>query len=252
MKGHPGVLYIDSNEPQAIAAGLSPIMPTTVAPINTWGKADYYWVDAAGNERMVERKQIGEALSDINTVEEQLQRHLHECDELTLLVEGVAMPTSRGAHIFEYNQRGYRDSAGDYREQGWYPGYEFKQQAKLWSRWHSFKYSLWHNAGVHVEEVSHWKGTVECISTAWTKSMDPSNTTLNRYVVPHMPPFHKNPHIDNLCRMQGLGLGEATAIKLIEEFGTVHGVMTAKYTDLVGIMGGAWAKKFLAGIGRED
>jgi len=241
MKGIPELLYIDSNEPINIVRGLYPTVQSAVTPTNVWGKADYYWVDPRGNERMIERKQIGEALSDIDAVEEQLGRHLHECDELTLLVEGVAIPTARGVQMFTYNSG---------KEQ-WLEGYELSHQPKLWSRWMSFKYSLERHAGVHVEEVSHWYATVEYISTAFKKSNDPTNTTLNRYVVPHMPPFHKNPHIDNLCRLKSMGMGEKTASTLIAEFTTFYGVMMAPYADLVGVMGGAWTKKFFKAIGRE-
>ena len=137
MKGLPGILYIDSFEPDAIAGGLKPIMPSTVVPVNTWGKADYYWVDIAGNERMIERKQIGEALGDLNAVEEQLQRHLHECDELTLLVEGVALPTQDGVQVYDYRDEQW-DTGQRWMQPGWYKGYAHRKQPKLWSRWHSF------------------------------------------------------------------------------------------------------------------
>lgn len=254
MRGLPGILYIDTFEPQLIVSGLEPIMSTVVAPINTWDKADYYWVDPQGNERMVERKQISEALSDLEAVEEQLGRHLRECAELTLLVEGVAMPTSTGVQTYDHYNQGdtIPHTNHQWKSEGWHKGHTHSKQPKLYSRWHSFKYSLWHNAGIHVEEVSHWKGSIEYIATAFEKSMNPSNTTMNRYVVPHMPPFDKNPHIDNLCRLKDMGLGEKNSIRLIEELGTFHGVMTAPYSTLVGIMGGAWTKKFLKAIGREN
>ncbi len=241
MKGQPGVLMIDHFEPDAIVNGLIPTVPTAVLPLNSgWSKADYYMVDPAGNERMVERKQLSEAISDLNAVEEQLGRHLHECNELTLLVEGVAMPTPTGVQIY------------DYKDGRWVRGYEHRNQPQLWKRWSGLKYSLIHNAGIQVEEVSHWHGTVQFLATWFQKSMDPTSTTMSRYVIPHMKPFHKDPHVDNLCRMKGMDIGEATAIKLVEELGTFYGVMNARYVDLVGIMGGAWTRQFFEAIGRED
>lgn len=252
MKGHIGILYIDSAEPTPIIAGLKPIMPTVVAPINTWGKADYYWVDPQENERMIERKQVSEALSDIDAVEEQLGRHLHECAELTLLVEGLAVGMSWGVQTYRYIDNKGRAAGREWVTPGWHKSHGHHNQPTLWSRWHSFKYSLWHNAGVHVEEVANWTDSIEHISTAYKKSMDPTNTTLNRYVVPHMPPFDKNPHVNNLCRLKDMGLGEKTVLTLIEELGTLYGVMTAPYATLVGIMGGAWTRKFFEAIGREE
>lgn len=240
MKGYTGILHIDHYEPYQISDGLKPDMPTTVVPLNDWGKADYYMVDPEGNERMVERKQVSEALSDLDAVEEQLGRHLHECDELTLLVEGVAMPTPTGVQTYNFTNG------------QWVQGYEHKRQPKLWKRWAGFKYTLRHNAGIHVEEVSHWHGTVQFLSTWFHKAMDPTSTTMTRYVIPHMAPFHKDQHVDNLCRLKGMGIGESTAIKLVDEFGGLHGVMTAGYADLVGLMGGPWVRQFFEAIKRED
>jgi hypothetical protein len=252
MKGHPGVLMIDHFEPDVIIHGLVPAVPTAVLPLNSgWNKADYYMVDPQGNERMVERKQLSEALSDLNAVEEQLGRHLSECTELTLLVEGVGLSTSQGVQTYWYTKTGAGPRYGRVPP-GWYAGYEHKNQPQLWSRWHAFKYSLWHNAGIHVEETSDWTGTVQFLSTWFNKAMDPTSTTMSRYVVPHMAPFNKDPHVDNLCRMKGMDIGEATALKLVAELGSFYGVMSARYVDLVGIMGGAWARQFFTAIGREE
>ena len=240
MKGHPNILHSDHFEPGNIYTGLGQVVPTVQVPLNAWGKADYYMVDPKDNERMVERKQLSEALSDLDAVEEQIGRHLHECDELTLLVEGVGVPTSRGVQTY------------DYANGRWSPGYAHKNQPALWKRWMGLKYSLRHHAGVEVEEVSTWHGTVQFLITWFQKSMDPTSTTLQRYVIPHTPPMDKNPHIDNLCRLRGMDIGESTAVKLVGEFTTMHGVMTASFSDLVGVMGGSWARQFVAAIGREE
>lgn len=241
MKGQPGVLMIDQHEPPAIVTGLSQVNTVSVLPLNlTWDKADYYMVDVPQeNERMVERKQLSEALSDLNAVEEQLGRQLHHCDELTLLVEGVGMPTATGVQIYTY------------KSGQWEKGYEHKNQPALWKRWTSFKHALRHNAGVEVEETAHWYGTVQFLGTWFDRANDPTSTTLKRYIIPHMPPFHRDPHVDNLCRLKGYGIGEATAIKLVEEFGSFYGVVTAEFADLVGVMGGAWTRKFFEASGRE-
>ena len=239
MKGHNGILYTDHYEPDSIINGLGQAIPATAkVPLNTWGKADYYMVDPSGNERMIERKQLSEALSDLDAVEEQLGRHLHECDELTLLVEGVGLPTSKGVQIFNYSNGHWRN------------GYTHTQST-LWKRWVGFKHSLRHNAGIEVEESSHWWSSIQFISSWYAKNNNPTSTTMTRYVIPHMPPFDKDPQIDNLCRMKDVGIREITATKLIGEFGSIYGVMTAGYAELVGLMGGAWTRTFFEAIGRE-
>ena len=240
MKGHPGLLYMDHFEPTQIRDRLNEVTPVAWVPLNTWEKADYYLVDLQGNERMVERKQLSEALSDLDAVEAQLGEHIRECDELTLLVEGVGVPTASGVQTYTYANG------------AWSEGYAHTRQPQLWSRWCGFKHSLRHHAGVEVEEVSHWYCTVQWLHTWFKKSLDPTSTTLQRYVIPHIPPMNKDSQVDNLCRLRGMGMGEKTALQLIGEFGTIHGVMTAGYADLVGLMGGAWTRKFLKAIGREE
>ena len=77
MKGLPNTLYIDSNEPENIINVLRPAVENcVVAPLNlSFGKADYYWLNLTEHEVMIERKQTSEAISDIDAVDEQLQRH---------------------------------------------------------------------------------------------------------------------------------------------------------------------------------
>jgi len=242
-----GVLYIDHFEPIHIIESIRTVVEVVaVVPLNTWGKADYYWIDMQGNERMYERKQISEALSDLNAVEEQLGRHLRECDELGLVVEGVAVPLASGVQIYRVD-----NNLTTFRR-----GYEHKNQASLWDRWEAFKWSLWHECGVYVAEVSTWLGTARHIVKAFQQSYKTEHTTLQRYVTPHIPPYDLNPHIDNLCRIKGhkegrnWGIGEKGAKILIDEFETYYNVITAKYSDLVGLMGGTWTRSFFEAIGR--
>lgn len=246
MNAQPGILYIDTFEPSRIVAGAEPVVPTQVTSLNLeWDKADYYLIDPLGNQRMIERKQISEALSDLDGLEEQLGRHLHHCDELTLLVEGVAKPMHNGVQTYLY--KGGIWVEGYFHEEK--PG---TKKHNLWARWNAFKYILWHDAGVHVEEVSHWQGTLTYLITWFKRANDPESQMLKRYIIPHMPPFHKNPHIDNLMRLKGFRIGQTTAVELINEFGTFAAVMNARRSDLVAVKGGAWTRNFFEVTGRED
>ena len=240
MNASPGILYIDTFEPSRIVAGAEPVVPTQVTSLNLeYDKADYYLIDPLANVRMIERKQTSEALSDLDGLEEQLGRHLHHCDELTLLVEGVAKPMAGGVQTYKF------------KDGRWIDGYFHKQQ-NLWSRWNAFKYILWHDCGIHVEEVSHWQGTLAYLITWFKRAQDPDSQVLKRYIIPHMPPFHKNPHIDNLMRLKGFRIGQATAVELINEFGTFAAVMNAPRSDLVAVKGGAWTRNYFEATGRED
>lgn len=242
MKGQQGILYVDNNEPTNIINALRPAVENlVVGPLNlSYDKADYYWVDIKNNERMRERKQLTEALSDIDAVDEQLQRHLHNCDELGLIVEGVGAPTIDGiqAYALTEDKRFYR------------PAWKHGKQPQLMSRWHSFKWSLRHGCGVLVEQTSHWSETVYSILADYNESMKPEHGTLSHYTHEHMPAWSRNLHIENLTRLKDLRIGEVAATKLIKEFGTFHAVINAGYADLVAIMGGTWTRNFLAKIGK--
>jgi hypothetical protein len=243
MKGEQGVLYVDSNEPDNIIDGLRPAVDRlVVAPLNiSFGKADYYWLNVVGNEVMVERKQTGEALADIDSVDEQLQRHLHNCDELSLLVEGIGVPTASGVQTYKLSKDG----------KYFIQSFNYDKQPQLWARWESYKWALWHDAGVFVAETNHWSHTVHHILTCYNQSQKVEHSALKHYTHEHMKPWTRNLQVENLTRLRGLNIGEVTALKLIKEFKTFGGVMNASYTDLVGIMGGKFTKQFLMGIGRN-
>ncbi len=253
LKGQPGILYIDQHEPSNIVDVVRPALPSVVSgiPLNTsYGKADYYWLNFESKESMRERKQIGEAISDIDAVDEQMQRHLHNCDELELIAEGVAMPTPDGVQTYKISKDG----------RFFRPDYQFKNQPQLWARWEAFKWDLWHDCNIAVIETNSWEQTAHHIVTSFKQSQKPNHHTLKRYTHEYMPKWitqehikewKRNPHIDNLVRLKGLRIGEVTATKLIKRFDTFFAVMNAPYAELVGVMGGKFAEQFLKGIGRD-
>jgi len=238
----PNVLYVDTYEPENIAKALGKVAPAVQVGLNNDGKADYYWLNLKDKQVMYERKQLGEALSDLDRLEEQLYRHLVECDELSLIVEGVGKATQSGVQIYKQGRWGWNVKGG----------HSFGRQPGLWARWESLKWSLWHECGVYVVEVSDWEQTVWHLNTAFKQTYRPEHTTLKRYTVPHIGQMSKNKHIDNLMRLHGCRVGEANAKRLVERFGSVRGVMQASEAELIGCMGGAWTANFMQTISKED
>jgi len=210
--------------------------------LNDNHKADYYWINVLKNQqywqRMYERKQLGEVLSDLDGFEEQMHRHLGECDELSAIVEGIGQATDGGAQVFSFAE-------GKLKK-----GHRFSNQPYLLARWEALKWSLWHECGVYVAEVSGWEQTIQHLVTAFRASYVEAHTTLRRYTVPHIPQMNKNAHIDNLMRLKGLRIGEVTAKRLVSKYETLAGVLNATETSLIGQMGNAWTTNFLKGVGR--
>jgi len=252
-------LYVDTFEPQEMLSLILQSVPEAVqVPLNNNGFADYKWQDIEGNIRQWERKQIGELLSDLNGVEEQLNRELATCDELTLVVEGFMAATALGVLCFHAYPSSYAQHRGDkFISDGvWLTqGHGFTQPG-LAQRWRSLKWSLVH-CGVEVVETLSLAETALHLTTAYKQSMKEEHTTLRRYVVEHITPFSPDYHVENLIRLlgpdrRGLGIGPERAVALIEAFGTFHAAVTAPRAELNAVIGVGNARRFIKGLGRDS
>jgi hypothetical protein len=239
------VLYMDEFEPDEMMALLKQSSSVVQIPLNRRGNADYWWTDINDNARQWERKQCGEAVSDLDAVEEQLNRELSTCNELTLVVEGIMQPTPRGVHTYRLSRDG--SYFHPYTE---IPRPEAKPQPGLWLRWQMLKQGLKY-AGVQVVETPSIISTAAAISAAFHSSMKPEHTTLRRYVQPHIAPFSNDPHVDNLARIKGAGIGPGQAKKLVARYKTFHGAVTAHKLTLIQVLGRKSAYKFMSAIGRD-
>lgn len=243
------LLYVDTFEPDTILNGLKAVIPTTVqASINSLGFADYKWMDAKGNQRQWERKQAMEAITDLDAVEDQLNHQLSTCDELVLVVEGIALPTPSGVQGYKLEvTRGKPFFRADYH----YPMVDkgMRPQPGLYAKYLAWKQGLAY-AGVQVVETVNIEETIAVLATAYTYSQREEHSTLKRYLTPHIPPFSPNQHIDNLARLKNTGIGLVKAQKLIAETHTFYGAVTAipEFQDQV--LGRATGKKFREAIGR--
>ena len=229
----PKILYSDNNEPANITNALRKRAPSHKGPLNNNGKADYYWIKLDNKQHMNERKQFAEALGDLDGLEEQLHRHLGECDELTLSVEGIPYVTDSGVMVYELVE-------GRLRKR-----HRFDKSPYLWQRWEALKWSLIHKCGIVVVEPRDWIQTVEYLIADFKASYEPEHTTLRRYTIPHIAQMSKNPHIDNLMRLHGLRIGEATAKRLVQRFGTLANVFKASEPELIAVMGKPWVDNFI-------
>mgnify|MGYP001563461845 CR=1 FL=1 len=238
------ILWMDSNEPREVEQLLRPLVPqVVVVPLNVAGHADYLWIDRKGNRRQWERKQLPEALGDLDALEEQLNREMLTCEELVLSVEGVGMQTASGVQTFL--------KRGNVWVAGWHcPPNKARPQPGLYQRWLSLKWSF-KACGVDVEEPVDTMDFAARLATAYKQSMVEKHTTFRRYVRPHIEPFHADLQVEQMMRLKDAGMGAVTAEKMIARFGTLHKAVTASYGELVGCLGGAGARKFLAAIGRE-
>ena len=243
----PNFLYQDVHEPNEIGTLIRQSAPLVdKMPLNPV-YPDWAWLDIQGNTRGIERKQFMECISALDAVEEQLNRELETCDELTLLVEGIGRPTQRGAQSFTMSRDGRF-----FRPEVELPAPDRKPQPGMWKRWEGLRWSLEHDVGVKVISTFDAETTAFAVSTAYNQSMKTEHTTMKRYVIPHIPPFSPNIQVDNLARLRGTGVGIKLAIKLINHYGNFYEVVTAPLDELEGILGEKITDKFLRGIGRYE
>lgn len=220
-----------------------------VTTLNIQGQADYLWVDGEGHIRQWERKQIGEILSDMDAVEEQLNREMRTSEELTLSIEGVWMPTADGIQI-------YNVTAGN---KFWRPGFKYDRRPGLTSKLMSWIWSLQHVVGIEVITTPHLDATAHAIAAAFRQSYKKpeEHTTMRRYLREHIAPFSPNPHVENFIRLvgagkRGTGIGPERAQKLIERFGTFWNAINQPKAVLEIWIGKSATENLFTAIGRKE
>ena len=75
----------------ALFPHLQKVMDVELKPLNP-SLPDAFWVCREGNTRGISFKQVGEVLSSLSAVEEQLSRDMQHVDRLDLIVTGVMVP----------------------------------------------------------------------------------------------------------------------------------------------------------------
>jgi len=234
------MLLIDENEPYQIEQLVAQSVPTSRAPLNQRGFADYLWHNQLGEIEQVERKQVGELLSKLEATEYQLLQERENKATLMLFLEGWAEPHPDGTQIWVPTKDGklmrpghiYRIPYAKY--EGWLIGLE--------------------KAGVLVWKTYTWIGTANAL-VLWYKSAERGeHFTLNRHL-PQKQVFHPDPHVQNLISVWKGGFGETLAIAAIEIFKTYWDVirqppeMLAEWIPGVGL---DKAKQLLRAVGRKD
>jgi len=241
-------LWVDDYEPREIIPLLAQSLDAIHAPLNHQGYADYMWLDVQRNRRQWERKQLIEYVGDMDGVEEQLNEELKTCDELTLVIEGIGIATSRGIQSFSRHGGGFTP-AFHFPPQKLLDDGKARPRPGLWTEYEGRKWGL-RAQGVQVIETTGLVGTAMALMGAYTASMKEEHTTFKRYLIPHVPPFDPDRHIDNLARLAKTGVGVERAKKAIAKFGTFYEVVSASERQLTSLWGPNVAKRFLSSIGR--
>lgn len=236
------MLQVDQHEPtEKFLQYVRPTeVPCEVAVLNERLMADYRWKGLDGRYTQVERKQWGEILASVDSVEDQLRRHLKNQpeDRLLLIIEGMFAEDGSGVHVLSAAKGGNI----------WVKGYRSGTRI-------SRVYSWLYNASEYVEvfQTFSYELTCQFLVQAYKQDQkeESQHKTFNRYF--KKVTFHPNPQVLALIGMAP-GLGEVRAEALIDKFTTVWRVMNASPGELMQVdgIGSGLATTFLQRIGRTD
>ena len=231
------VIYYDEHEPDEAGDLLGQSTIAAKKSLNREGWADYLFVTHDGFEH-VERKQVGEILSDMDRVEEQLRKEImaHSDAKLWLLIEGVALASN-------YKMVHGIESGGKV-----FPGKVFNTRIEKWDAWIIALQRL----GVWVLRTNNFPHTCQVL-VALAKGGQKPHTTLNRPLVPKIS-FHENPHVRTLVSAPHINVGVVLAERLVSKYGTLYDIITQSpdqiAEDIKGISK-TGARNILRALGRR-
>ena len=208
-------------------------------PLNSATYSDYMWANSRGTNTQVERKQWGELLANVDSVEEQLLRHIntHPKDEHVLLIEGVATQHFTGTQVLKMTNKGIMVKGQTY-------------SARL-----KGIYAWLYQVQTYMQVVPTATLRETAVALVAMYESDQKDDTEHRTFQRHIKAstFHPNPMVTQLMGACP-GIGDKRATALISRFVTVWGVFSARPVDLVQVegIGPTLAKQILQRIGRTD
>jgi len=241
------VIIVDTFEPTNIFRLIKQALPDSEQKsINKLGLADYLFFDIQGRRIQFERKQWGELLGSISSVEEQLRKQYENADELNLIVEGVIQPTPYGLDFYKKaDNKPYFKLSHHYGDKK-HPRTNLYSQVIAWF-WQLDK------SGITVYQTPSDSATASLLVSIYYNAQKEEHTTLQRYIKPRIQLVKLNPFVKTLMGIEGGGLGADRAEKLIHRFGTPFDVFMEEPEELAKIdgIGEGVARKLFKAIGKE-
>lgn len=248
------MIFVDVFEPKEVETLIAQTVETLRLSLNhaPQGFADYLFFAHDGHRIQVERKQIGEILSDIDGVEEQLGRELSNgVEETILLIEGFCEPIP----AMKMAVQSWKMARGG---KVMVPAHKYNVSYTGLQAWKS----QLDKAGITiVEGITDATSTAMTLVALYNNAQKKEHTTLRRYIKEHIVVQPFNEHVITLMGIKSASLGEARAKALIERYGTVWYVLNQGAEDIADTLVGeegkekklglAVARKLLKAIGKE-
>ncbi len=232
----------DSNEPQEMFQLLSQTLgdKLEVGPLNANTLSDYVWHDFSGTRKQTERKTWGELLSNLDAVEEQMQRHLNNWpeDEHIFLLEGMAIKAIIGSQVL-------KPSKGN---KVWIKGFQYK------ARKMKAVYAWLYQIGKHVQIIptAGVSESASALVAMYEGDQKETHATLHRHI--KLVNFSPDPVILQYMNLLPKGIGEKTAKSLKVKFPSMKHLVFATAADLVRCegIGSVTARNIMQGLGTTN
>lgn len=235
---------VDVFEAPDIAAGLKrnsiQVIEQNLVPL---GVGDIYWMGHGGTRFSLERKTVFELPTVIGRrLDTQLRKHTANADDVGLIIEGIATPTTNGeTWLWEKSH----DDKTFYR----------KRLSKF--RYHAMMSYLWRleKEGINVfffpDKASLCLGVAGFI----TNSLKAEHSTLKGYGKTKKIDWEPNPQVASLMGIFSnhgkVPIGEVTAKRIIEKYGTVWNFFNADVGDVGDVISPEMFIKAMIAIGKK-
>ena len=188
------------------------------------GLADFYWF--CGHRVTLEHKTIDQVISEMGgRLDDQLRKHSRHAEEVGLVIDGIATPRPGEPRCDIWVQS--RDGAIFHPRK--------RPAGKSWEEVQAYLWRL-DKEGFTVYQAPTLKSLCLAISAFVYNSMKTEHKSLRRYVKTkpvvweeeNTPIYH---YIRTLMGLSNVRIGEATARKLLDAYGTPHQVFMGSPFD---------------------
>mgnify|MGYP003650404929 FL=1 len=239
-------LLIDVHENPKIVHELGKSIPVAVQPLNANGWADFSWIGVDGKRIQIEHKQWPEFIGEFpDYVEEQLRKQVSKSDEHYLLIEGWILDTPFG--IDTYSEATSKAGKVYFRRSRSFGGPTRPRQGLMsgigtWS-------NKMERLGVTTIRVPSRRWMLSEIVAIYNASQRPEFIGWDRYHKPIVRPKSRNKHVPILMGVKGVG--EVTALRLVEWYQTSGGAFRSSVEEMSEVIGYNAAVSFFRELGVE-
>jgi hypothetical protein len=243
-------LYQDVFEHPEIARLLGQSIPVKVESLNSKGLPDFFWLRMEDSHaRGLSHKQVGEILSGLDSVEEQLTRDYVEIGaesaqgSLDLAIEGIIIPDENKRFCWTIEvvdghviRQGRKTGASKRVPYGLNWVTVFTEPYPFSYAGYRKKLARFSEAGIQVHEVPDRRSLVALIQALYECDQEPG-TTFNRVIRAKKPMPKASGHVLTLMSAydpetgRPAGVGQEIAQPLIERYGTVWELLAADMNE---------------------